>query len=205
MDTLPAPLVGLFFLGFWAAALSWGAPCQFSGATSLGKDVGSAINPKATEKQLINYTRWSLVILTLLMIVFAFLRSEQSAWWNVFAWVTRNSATFAPVAAALFWPIVTKRAALISLFSGSISGLLWYHFGGWHVTEFYLNTHPVWVGMSINLFTISLVTIIDNKGTLNYNVLKNKRSYRSEEHTSELQSRFDLVCRLLLENKNHSF
>src|SRR6266513_2184348 len=27
---------------------------------------------------------------------------------------------------------------------------------------------------------------------------------RSEEHTSELQSRFDLVCRLLLENKNHT-
>src|SRR5207249_10195951 len=25
---------------------------------------------------------------------------------------------------------------------------------------------------------------------------------RSEEHTSELQSRFELVCRLLLENKN---
>src|SRR5437868_4097719 len=27
--------------------------------------------------------------------------------------------------------------------------------------------------------------------------------YRSEEHTSELQSRFDLVCRLLLEKKNN--
>src|SRR5699024_12172982 len=27
------------------------------------------------------------------------------------------------------------------------------------------------------------------------------RPYRSEEHTSELQSRFDLVCRLLLEKK----
>src|SRR5438067_8149944 len=27
---------------------------------------------------------------------------------------------------------------------------------------------------------------------------------RSEEHTSELQSRFDLVCRLLLEKKTHS-
>src|SRR5699024_12800593 len=26
--------------------------------------------------------------------------------------------------------------------------------------------------------------------------------WRSEEHTSELQSRFDLVCRLLLEKKN---
>src|SRR5699024_12378446 len=30
--------------------------------------------------------------------------------------------------------------------------------------------------------------------------LKNKS--RSEEHTSELQSRFDLVCRLLLEKRN---
>src|SRR5438067_3944600 len=28
------------------------------------------------------------------------------------------------------------------------------------------------------------------------------RELRSEEHTSELQSRFDLVCRLLLEKKN---
>src|SRR5690349_23190046 len=30
------------------------------------------------------------------------------------------------------------------------------------------------------------------------------RSYRSEEHTSELQSRRDLVCRLLLEKNNIS-
>src|SRR6266704_6929735 len=30
-----------------------------------------------------------------------------------------------------------------------------------------------------------------------------RRSARSEEHTSELQSRFDLVCRLLLEKKNN--
>src|SRR5438067_6341473 len=28
---------------------------------------------------------------------------------------------------------------------------------------------------------------------------------RSEEHTSELQSRFDLVCRLLLEKKNNKY
>src|SRR5277367_6950754 len=30
-----------------------------------------------------------------------------------------------------------------------------------------------------------------------------KRSIRSEEHTSELQSHHDLVCRLLLEKKKH--
>src|SRR5699024_12192416 len=32
---------------------------------------------------------------------------------------------------------------------------------------------------------------------------RRKRHNRSEEHTSELQSRFDLVCRLLLEKKNN--
>src|SRR5699024_11217764 len=34
---------------------------------------------------------------------------------------------------------------------------------------------------------------------------ENFRFYRSEEHTSELQSRFDLVCRLLLEKKKVLF
>src|SRR5699024_12067580 len=31
----------------------------------------------------------------------------------------------------------------------------------------------------------------------------NKKNMRSEEHTSELQSRFDPVCRLMLEKKQH--
>src|SRR6266536_1557854 len=33
---------------------------------------------------------------------------------------------------------------------------------------------------------------------------RSARGCRSEEHTSELQSRVDLVCRLLLEKKNES-
>src|SRR2546430_3875999 len=32
---------------------------------------------------------------------------------------------------------------------------------------------------------------------------RQRRRARSEEHTSELQSQSNLVCRLLLENKNH--
>src|SRR5699024_12496304 len=34
---------------------------------------------------------------------------------------------------------------------------------------------------------------------------KHRLGDRSEDHTSELQSRFDLVCRLLLEKKNKSY
>src|SRR5699024_12210642 len=50
-----------------------------------------------------------------------------------------------------------------------------------------------------------LKTAKARNGVRNY--LKNQREdkaeqLRSEEHTSELQSRFDLVCRLLLEKQN---
>src|SRR5207249_11789169 len=34
--------------------------------------------------------------------------------------------------------------------------------------------------------------------------LRARGAHRSEEHTSELQSRFDLVCRLLLEKKKYA-
>lgn len=163
MEVLPAPLVGLFFLGVWACALGWGGPCQFSGSTSLGRDTGSAIRPEASESQLIVYTKISLLVLTVLMIVFGFMRTEQSAWWNVLAWTIRNSATFAPVIAALFWPVVKKRAVLASLCTGFFTGLSWYYLGGWDPEVFYLNIHPVWMGSSINVLTIILVTLFDEK------------------------------------------
>src|SRR2546428_7462658 len=38
-----------------------------------------------------------------------------------------------------------------------------------------------------------------------YRASEDDDAIRSEEHTSELQSRSDLVCRLLLEKKNDSF
>src|SRR5699024_12537463 len=45
--------------------------------------------------------------------------------------------------------------------------------------------------LSIDLLTVNVHPLAPRKPD----------KYRSEEHTSELQSRFDLVCRLLLEKK----
>lgn len=166
MQNLPAPLVGIFSLGIWACALGWGAPCQFSGATSLGRDVGSALNPGASDEQLVRYTRWSLALLTCLMILFGFLRSEQTAWWNIFAWTARNGATFAPVVATLFWPVATRRGVVAALLAGFGGGLLWNHLGGWAVGSFYLNTHPVWVGMTANILAMTLVSLAEGNWEL---------------------------------------
>jgi SSS family solute:Na+ symporter len=158
-SVLPAPLVGLFFLGIWACALGWGAPCQFSGATSLGRDVTLALKPQAKEAELVRYTRLSLILLTFLMVGFGVLRSEQSAWWNILAWTTRNSATFAPVIAALLWPGATIPGVLASLVAGTAAGLGWYELSGWALSGFHYDVHPVWVGMGVNLATLVLVSL----------------------------------------------
>src|SRR5687768_17889183 len=46
-----------------------------------------------------------------------------------------------------------------------------------------------------------IVFLREKKGGFMF--IYNERSERSEEHTSELQSRLHLVCRLLLEKKKH--
>jgi SSS family solute:Na+ symporter len=157
---LPAPLVGVFFLGIWACALAWGGPCQFSGATSLGRDVMTAVRPQASEADLVRYTRYSLVILTVLMVIFGLLRSEQSAWWNILAWTVRNSATFAPVVCALLWSGATRRAALAAMLIGFVTGLLWYQLSGWGISQFLYGIHPVWLGMSANILVLVLLSLV---------------------------------------------
>lgn len=160
-QVLPAPVAAVFLLGIWACALGWAGPCQFSGATSLGRDVGKALRPQASEDDLVRYTRWSLVLLTALMIVFAFLRTEQSAWWNVLAWTLRNGATLAPVLAVLFWPVATRRASYAAMIVGFGLGLVWYHVGGWSPSAFLFGIHPVWIGMAANIIVLIAVSLIE--------------------------------------------
>src|SRR5699024_12804989 len=65
---------------------------------------------------------------------------------------------------------------------------------------------PVWeVVVSVGLLvgTIILLAILGAR-IYRGGVLMYGPNMRSEEHTSELQSRFDLVCRLLLEKKNNN-
>ena len=52
-------------------------------------------------------------------------------------------------------------------------------------------------------FAPAIFLLSDGEPTDNYKYgLKKLKQNRSEEHTSELQSLFNLVCRLLLEKKN---
>lgn len=177
-QVLPAPLVGLFFLGVWACALGWAGPCQFSGATSLGRDVGSALRPRASEQDLVRYTRYSLVALTALMIFYGILRTEQAAWWNVLAWTLRNGATLAPVLAVLLWPLATRAATQTAMLSGFVAGIGWNQLSDWSATSFFVGIHPVWVGMTVNLVVMVAVTLVRADWELTLNRKHRKTGFR---------------------------
>src|SRR3712207_7542615 len=60
----------------------------------------------------------------------------------------------------------------------------------------------VFPAVQLNRATVDGVAILDQTPFGCVNHIAFTRNARSEEHTSELQSRQYLVCRLLLENKN---
>lgn len=159
----PAPVSAIVFLGVWAAALSFAGPCLFSGGTSLGRDFIGAINPKATARQLMKYGRYATVLLTVLVIIYGFVRSEQAAWWNILGYNLRNSAIFAPTIAALVWPVASERATVFTMILGVSSGFLWYYLGDFSTDMFYMNIHPMWVGMSLNLLTLVIASLIEQR------------------------------------------
>lgn len=97
------------------------------------------------------------------MIGFSILRAEESAWWNIMAWTLRNGATFAPVLAAFFWPVATRSGAMASLLGGFGAGFGWYALSGFSATEFYLGTHPVWVGMIVNMVALVSVSLLEGR------------------------------------------
>src|SRR2546422_5340913 len=97
------------------------------------------------------------------------------------------------------------------------STFLFFFFNDTATTEIYtLSLHdalPIWVrdhaGFERKLYVIrklfekavAALDIPENKFAYIPSLSSNTLIYRSEEHTSELQSRLHLVCRLLLEKK----
>src|SRR2546422_1281893 len=61
------------------------------------------------------------------------------------------------------------------------------------------------VSAATNAETIATLTGLGCLGVLRYGMERAAAARRSEEHTSELQSRLHLVCRLLLEKKKKKY
>src|SRR5699024_12732445 len=73
---------------------------------------------------------------------------------------------------------------------------IWFRSSLWATLLFTVMVVPVTMAIALALAILANEKI---RGIGFFRTVNNK--VRSEEHTSELQSRFDLVCRLLLEKK----
>lgn len=163
MTNAPAPVAAIVFLSVWAAALAWGGPCQFSGGTSLGKDFVQSLKPQATDEELVRYGGYATALLTLVLIVYGFMRSEQAAWWNIFAFNLRNSAIFAPTIAAMVWPVASRKGTVLTMLIGASSGFVWYYLGNFNPAQFFCRIHPMWIGMSVGILSLIVASLIEQR------------------------------------------
>lgn len=159
----PAWAKTLVILGVWATALNWSAPLMFSGAVSLGADVGGILlrGRKLTSRQLICL---ALPLQALALLAYALLRPSDLAWWSVFGLTLRNATIVIPTLAYLLWPAGGRRAAVASMIAGVTGGLLWNGLTGFSPTRFLFGVHPMWLAMGLAIATFAGGTLIEHRG-----------------------------------------
>src|SRR5690625_6642192 len=109
-----------------------------------------------------------------------------------------TGAIFAVVSAKAAWntglfPIIFVVSAMVS---GTALLLSMY------IIKQKVSKKPIDEAMVVSLAKMMIAFLFIDLGLQFYEYLERRSSFRSEEHTSELQSRGHLVCRLLLEKKN---
>lgn len=153
-------------LGFWAAALIWCAPLMFSGASSFGLDFFNRKALSHNTSAVRKFTRLSMLIQGLLIVVYALARPGELAWWAVFGLTLRNAAIVGPTISYLLWPAVKERTVFASMILGVASGLGWNAISGFSATKFVLGIDPMWIGTGIAMMVIIVGTFFENRGTL---------------------------------------
>src|SRR5207249_8563097 len=102
------------------------------------------------------------------------------------------------VSSFLFVTFIVVECVFLCLFS---CFCFFFFFNDTATTEIYtLSLHDA-LPISSQGLDGQVTTTLGAKGVIECELTSSGERWRSEEHTSELQSRFDLVCRLLLEKK----
>lgn len=180
--------IALVALGFWASALTWCAPLLFSGASSLGLDLLNRVNLNTVNAGAANvdtanvdpaqvataahhhhgdkirrWTRWSLLVQGGLVVIYALIRPDEIAWWQVFGLTIRNGAIVAPTIAFLLWPVVRSRTVIVSMVLGVLSGLAWNAATGFSATVFWFGINPMWIGTGVSFVAMMIDTCCNAK------------------------------------------
>ena len=171
----PPWAVLLVGLAFWSAALIWCAPLMFSGASSFGLDLLNRKELSHNSQAVRRFTRLSLLIQGVMIVLYALARPSDLAWWAVFGLTLRNAAIVGPTITFLLWPLVTERTVVLSMVLGVSTGFGWNALTAFSATQFVFGINPMWIGSGTSLFTILIGTFLANRGRIRWTPNHRKR------------------------------
>lgn len=167
-EVAPPWAVVLVGLAFWSAALIWCAPLMFSGASSFGLDLLNRKEHSLNTQAVRRFTRLSLLIQGVMIVLYALARPSDLAWWAVFGLTLRNAAIVGPTITFLLWPLVTEGTVVMSMILGVSAGFGWNALTGFSATQFVAGINPMWVGTGTSLVTILIGTFLATRGRIGW-------------------------------------
>ncbi|MHB8345761.1 MAG: sodium:solute symporter family protein [Acidiferrobacterales bacterium] len=160
MRYAPWGVVMAMAMAVWCSALAWSAPLMFSGASSLGVDVIRPILGERFGDATKRCVQICLPVQAVLVVLYALVRPDHLAWWQMFSLTIRNGAMFAPTVALLVWPVAQRGAAVTAMILGSGSGLLWNIMGRFSTEHFVLGIDPLWIAAIAGILSLVLITLL---------------------------------------------
>ncbi len=160
MRNAPWSVVMVMAIAVWASALAWSAPLMFSGASSMGVDVIRPLLGEGFGDATKRCVQICLPVQALLVVLYALVRPDHLAWWQMFSLTIRNGAMFAPTVALLVWPVIQRGAVVAAMILGSGSGLLWNVMGQFSTEHFVLGIDPIWIAAIAGILSLVFITLL---------------------------------------------
>ena len=127
-QVLPPAVFGLVVAAIFAAIMSTADSQLLVAASSIVRDVYQKVLKKGDppeEKHLVRWSRWVVVVLVLLALIFGFTAQDLVFWLVLFAWAGLGAAIGPTSILALFWKRTTGTAVIVGMITGAITVVLW--------------------------------------------------------------------------------
>lgn len=154
-------LAGFALCGLIAANMSTMDSQVLVCASVLSEDLyGKLINPKASPKQMLRVVRLCVILITLISLGVAFMRSSTVLDTVVYAWAGLGCSFGPVILCALYYPWVNRYGAITGILVGGLVAALWNYF---YPADVALDVPAMVPGFVLSLISIWAVSWATNK------------------------------------------
>ncbi len=126
---LPVAFAALFLAAVTAASLTTGEKLILVASGSVARDCyqkGIAKNKNISDEQTLKVTRYAIVVIVAIAVIFAMIKPAAVLDLTMFSWASLNAFTLMPFIAGLYWKGGTKRAVMISGITALVVAVFWF-------------------------------------------------------------------------------